>query len=396
MQNCEIIIAGGGAAGLFAAEAFSVSHEVMLIEKQPAVGTKLLVAGRGGLNITNNCSGDFLRGKYSPHGWMDRFLADFDPLVFRKWLSDQGIPTFIGSSGKVFPEKGIHAVDVIKAIKKRLDDRGVRILTNATFKEFDKDQTVYVLHEGKEEVFHTSHLVLALGGASWPQTGSDGSWRSILDTAGIPTRLFQPSNCGINIQWPQTIINNHAGKPLKNIVLSVNNATSRGEAIITEYGLEGNAVYPLIPEIRKQLNNGQEVPLHIDFKPVMDYESLLVKVAAKKKTSEYASTLHLTSAQMALIKAHTTREQFLNPNQFIIEVKDLKIPVTSLRPVEEAISVVGGVPTDELNPDLTLKKYPWITVIGEMIDWDAPTGGFLLQGCFSMAQYAAKKMKDLM
>src|SRR5512138_566951 len=197
MQNKQVIIVGGGAAGLFAADALSNSTEVTILEKESAIGKKLLIAGQGGLNITNDCAGTELSGKYTPEGWMNRFLVDFGPSEFRKWLSDLGIPTFVGSSGKVFPEKGITAVDVLNKIKIRLEERGVRILTGHRFTGFDPNGNITVMHGNNEVVLNTNRLVLALGGASWPLTGSDGAWKDILHSAGIPVKPFQSSNCGI-------------------------------------------------------------------------------------------------------------------------------------------------------------------------------------------------------
>ncbi len=394
MQNKQVLIVGGGAAGLFAADALSNSHEVTIIEKGPAIGRKFLVAGQGGLNITNNCGGTELFGKYTPEGWMNRFLNDFGPAEFRKWLSDLGIPTFVGSSGKVFPEKGIMVIDVLNKIKRRLEERNVRILTGHTFTGFDAQGNITLMYDNSAVILKTTRLILALGGASWPQTGSDGAWKDILFSAGIPVKPFQSSNCGINIQWPEAIIRNHEGKPLKNIQLTAGNVFVKGEALITEYGLEGNAVYALIPELRTCINKGQKALIRIDFKPAVSVEQLLKKFIGQSMSRDYAKAFNLSSEQMAIIKAYTTKEEFLDPGRFVGKLKDLEIQIDSLRPVEEAISVVGGIDPEEINEDLSLKKYPWITVIGEMIDWDAPTGGFLLQGCFSMANYAARAINN--
>jgi predicted flavoprotein YhiN len=210
---------------------------------------------------------------------------------------------------------------------------------------------------------------------------------------GIAINPFQSSNCGININWPEAVSLYHSGKPLKNMQLSVNESRVPGEAVITDYGMEGSAVYQLVPVIRNLLNNNLPVTVHVDFKPSNTAEQLLQKTGGKNvRTNEYGQLFNLSPAQMAIIKSYTTKESFLSLPQFIGSIKNLAIPVESLRPVEEAISTVGGVDPGEVNDDFSLKKYPWIYVAGEMLDWDAPTGGFLIQGCFSMGHYAARSI----
>lgn len=284
---------------------------------------------------------------------------------------------------------------MLNKIKRRLEEKSVRILTGHTFTGFDSKGNITIMHGNNELILNTSRLILALGGASWPVTGSDGKWKNILDSAGVSVKPFQSSNCGINLQWPEAIIRNHAGKPLKNIRITAGNFSIKGEALITEYGLEGNAIYAVIPEVRTCLNKGLKASIHIDFKPSNSIEQLLKNFNRHNSSRDYIKSFNLDSVQMAILKAFTTKEEFLNFEKFIGKMKDLEIHVDSLRPVEEAISVVGGIELDEINEDLSLKKFPWITVIGEMIDWDAPTGGFLLQGCFSMANYAARAIDSL-
>ena len=209
----------------------------------------------------------------------------------------------------------------------------------------------------------------------------------------IVTAPFQSSNCGINICWPDAIKQHHAGKPLKNIKLFTDDFEICGEAVITEYGMEGNAVYPLIHSIRNKINLNKSANIYIDFKPSNTEQELLSKTIDQDvKTKDYGCILNLTAAQLAIIKAYTSRDVYMSVTAFTKNIKKLEIHVDSLRPIEEAISSVGGIVTEELNDDFSLKKYPWIYTIGEMVDWDAPTGGFLLQGCFSMGHYAAESI----
>jgi predicted flavoprotein YhiN len=234
------------------------------------------------------------------------------------------------------------------------------------------------------------HFILAFGGASWPKTGSDGNWKKLFEHAGILTEPFQPSNCGIEIIWPETISQYHIGKPLKNISISIGNMDSRGEAMITADGLEGYAIYPVVPEIRKLQANKQELYLFLDLKPFNTLEQLKGKAdSIKGKKPDIGQLFNLGKAELALLKAFTSKNEYLDSSRLVGKIKKLPIPVAGLRPIEEAISTAGGVQTTGLNPDFSLKDSPWIHTIGEMVAWDAPTGGYLLQACYSMARHTA-------
>jgi len=395
MERKQIIIIGGGPAGMMAAEILSFAHNVCIYDKAKNVGQKFLLAGKGGFNLTNSLQGEDLTGKYSPAGFMNKALSAFDTLALRQWLSVMGIPTFIGSSGRVFPEKGIKPTDVLNKIRAKLMNQGVQFYTQHEFVGFNNNKHVTLRNQGKDIVLEADYILFALGGASWPVTGSDGSWRVIFESMGIATNPFQSSNCGINIFWPEALRQNHAGKPIKNIKLFTDDLEVKGEAVITHYGMEGNAVYPLVPAIRNMLNANIPATIYIDFKPSNTGEQLLQKITRKDiKTKDYGQLFNLSTVQLAIIKACTSKDSFLSVNGFIRSIKKLAVPVDSLRPVEEAISTIGGIQTREVNNDFSLKKYPWIYTIGEMLDWDAPTGGFLLQGCFSMGNYAAKSILE--
>ncbi len=388
-QKKRIVIVGGGAAGLFAADALSLSHEIQLFEKENSIGNKFRVAGKGGLNITSNLTGDDLISKYTPSGFLDEALRSFDSSTFRKWLSDLGIPTFVGSSGKVFPESGITANDILRKIEQRLTDRGVIIHTGCTFIGFDREHQITIQFPDRLVILKADHIIFALGGASWPNTGSDGKWGSAFENAGIPIKPFQPSNCGLEIKWPETVLKHHTGKPLKNVSVSIAGNTIKGEAIITAYGFEGYAIYPLIPSFRRMVSH-DKVTLSIDFKPENTPEQLLSKIKKQPGFPQnVAEIFHLTNAALSVIKSYTSKDDYIHPEKLVHLLKNIQIPVSGLRPLSEAISTIGGIPVESLNAEFRFHNYPWISAIGEMVDWDAPTGGFLLQGCFSMAQHAA-------
>ncbi len=395
MERKQIIIIGGGPSGLMAAEVLSPSRYVSIYDKGKNVGQKFLVAGKGGLNLTNNAQGEELTGKYSPPGFMNKALSDFDTRDMRQWLSSMGISSFVGSSGRVFPEKGIKPTDILNKMRAKLMEQGVQFHLQHELIGFDNNRHVTFKHQDQETAQEADYIIFALGGASWPVTGSDGSWRTIFESMGIVTNPFQSSNCGVNINWPETVRQNHAGKPVKNIRLSVNEFEVMGEVIITDYGMEGNAIYSLVPTIRNILNKNIPAHIYADFKPLNTEEQLIQKAKGRSvRTKDYRQLFNLSAVQMALIKACTDKDSYQSLTGFIRSIKKLAIHVDSLRPVEEAISTIGGIDLKEVNDDFSLRKYPWIYAIGEMLDWDAPTGGFLLQGCFSMGHYAAKSILE--
>lgn len=393
IEKKKIVIVGGGPSAMMAAYVLCPHHEVHIFEKGKMVGRKFLVAGKGGFNITNSVRGEELLNKYSPAGFLDIALSDFDTQSTREWLLNLGIPTFIGTSGRVFPEKSFKPNVILKKIKAKLTEQGVQFHMHHEFVAFDEKKQIIFEYEKKKIVEKADYIIFGLGGASWPITGSTGSWLSIFNSMDIETKPFQSSNCGINIPWTKSIIESHSGKPFKNIRLFTDDFEVRGEAVLTNYGLEGNAVYPIVPQIRNMLNSNDEAFVFMDLKPLNTKEQLLQKIKGRKISSkDYAKSFNLNTSQQAVIKSFTSKESYLSPEKFISSIKNLKIPVTSLRPIDEAISSVGGIQLKEINNDFSLKKYPWIFTVGEMMDWDAPTGGFLLQGSFSTGRFAGKSI----
>jgi uncharacterized flavoprotein (TIGR03862 family) len=349
------------------------------------------VAGNGGFNLTNAAAGADLADKYLPPGLLDAALAAFDTAATRQWLASLGIPTFIGTSGRVFPEKGIKPAAVLQKIRHRLRQQGVQFHFQHEFIGFNGDQQPIVRQGQTEITLQADRYLFALGGASWPVTGANSQWPDVFARLGIRTVPFQASNCGVNVPWPADIAATYAGTPLKNIQVTAGDRHQKGEALITGYGLEGNAIYPLGPALRQALAGGQPADIRLDLKPQNSTQQLLEKIRDRNiRPKNYSHEFNLTKAQLALVKAFTTKAQYLEPALFIRELKALRIPVTALRPVAEAISTVGGIATAELRPDFSLKAFPHLVVVGEMLDWDAPTGGFLLQGCFATAHYAAR------
>lgn len=386
----RIAIIGGGPAGLIAADVLAPACTVDLYEQGRRIGRKFLVAGEGGLNITNEARGDALFAQYTPAERMRQLLADFGPVELCAWLEDLGIATFTGSSGRVFPQRGIKPAQVLQAIRQRLVDRGVRIHAHQAFTGFDDRGRPVVQNHGGGKFLEADAVLFALGGASWPVTGSTGAWVASFRALGVPVNELQAGNCGVETAMYEGL-RIHAGKPLKNIGVRCGALAVRGEATITAHGLEGNAIYPVVPAVRAALAAGTEAALELDLKPDVTQGELERRLAGAA-WKERMAALKLDRPQVALLKAFTAQHRFVDGAYLAHDVKHLRIPVRGLRPIAEAISTAGGIAWDALNADLSLKRHPQLFVAGEMIDWDAPTGGFLLQGCFTTGFAAARGM----
>lgn len=366
-----------------AADTLAPHADVDLYEHGKHIGRKFLVAGQGGFNLTNEMEGDELLRLYAPTGLLDQALRAFGPAELREWLVELGVETFIGTSGRVFPVKGIKPIDVLTKIRERLVQGGVRIHTEHVFTGFDGEGKVQIENSDGPITLQADRVIFGLGGASWPVTGSTGIWPPLFAAIGVEVHAFQASNCGVEVAWPQHFIQAHEGKPLKNIHVSAGEKSAWGEVTITEHGLEGNAIYPVVPAVREGA-----MELHLDLKPDNTHARLVERIG-DKAPKNFASAIHLNRTQVALLKAFTPKEVSGSAERFVESVKELRILVSGLRPIGEAISTVGGIAATALNPDFSLKGHPHLFTIGEMVDWDAPTGGFLLQGCFAMGRYAA-------
>jgi hypothetical protein len=386
----KIIIIGGGPAGMMAAISLSKTHEVHLFEKGKTLGRKFLVAGKGGFNLSNSATEKNLFEKYSPQNFLEPILKKFDSAATVNWFKDLGIPTYVGSSGRIFPKKGIKPIDVLNALKNKMLEQKVQLHFDHEFINFDKEQ-IHFIHKSKKSCIPFETCIFALGGASWSVTGSKGNWLTAFEKNGIQTIPFEASNCGIVCtSYQKEFLEQFEGFPLKNITVTCNNKTIKGEALISSYGLEGNAIYPISSEIRKNLHKNSSTTISIDLKPFNTIEELEQKITASTKPKNYKYLFNLNKVQLAFIKNFSTKESYRNPTSFIELLKKLEIPISGLRPMEEAISTVGGIALEEINIDLSLKKIPNIYIAGEMFDWDTQTGGYLLQGCFAMGYHAAQ------
>lgn len=386
MPQKTVAIIGGGSAALMAALSLSPAFDVHIYEKGKTIGRKFLVAGNGGFNLTNGATGTALYQEYTQHSALQKSLQAFDSKATRNWLQELNIPTFIGSSGRVFPEKGIKPIHVLQQIKKQLEAQQVHLHCKHDFMGFDAQKKPIIRSNDIAFSLEADYYIFALGGASWSVTGSNQVWKQHFEALGISCSDFESSNCGVEINWDKSLLSEYVGQPLKNIQLQANDKSIKGEAVISNYGLEGNAVYPIIPAVRSSLKQQDTATIYLDLKPHNTLESLLQKVASTTiKPKNYSYILKLNKTQLALAKSLTDKATYLSSKAFVKAIKQLPITVTALRPIEEAISTIGGINMSAINNNFSLKAFPDMFVIGEMLNWDAPTGGFLLQGCFSTA-----------
>lgn len=368
---------------------------VTVYDAMRSVGRKFLVAGKSGLNLTNGEDITGFFSKYSgddlPEGLWQEVIRNFDNTDLRNWAAGLGIETFVASSGKVFPSPvngAIKAAPLLRRWIEHLRELGVVFKVKHRWVGFDDDgQPVFDVDDERMAFAHEAS-VLALGGASWPQTGSDGHWTKILHSLGVVTVPLSSANCGWETDWPDNLLEEAEGLPLKNLCLSAGESARKGELVITRYGLEGGPIYRLGPAIRKL----SEPHVIIDFKPEMSHAELVQRMGAVKRNfvREAGRRWKLDAAACALLKYLPDRGPWKSSDQLAREVKRCRIPLTQPRPIAEAISSAGGISWNELDKNLMLKKIPRVYIAGEMIDWEAPTGGYLLQACFATGTHAAR------
>lgn len=383
------IIGGGPSAFLLACFLDPEKFSVTIYEKNKTFGRKFLVAGKGGFNLTHSETTQELINRYTPTGFLDKALQNFTNTDFRNWLDTIAIPTYIGSSKRVYPKQGIKPIEVLNAIAKTLKEKGVTIKYEHTFSGWNNTDEPLL----NKVAIKTDYTIFCLGGASWKITGSDGKWLDSFSDKGIKTKIFQGSNCGYKINWNKDFIKKHEGTPLKNITISCDTRLQKGEAVITTFGLEGNAIYGLSPQIRAQLAANLKAAIYIDFKPSLSIENLYAKmqVSGYKNTSQILKKeIKLSAAQIDLLKAYVSKEEYLNKEILAKKIKSFPLEILNTASIDESISTVGGIDLSAISQNFELEKLANQFCIGEMLDWDAPTGGYLLQGCVSTGVWLAK------
>jgi uncharacterized flavoprotein (TIGR03862 family) len=385
---------GGGPAGLLAAQRLAErGFRVRVFEQKATVGRKFLVAGHGGFNLTNGEGVGPMAAHYGAHAaFFEKLLAHFSPADLRAWAADLGIATFVGSSGRVFPEATHKPADLLRAWLRRLGELGVEVHPRHRWLGFAGKTGLRFLAEttGEEFTLEPTATVLALGGASWPQTGSDGHWTHFLEELGIACQPWQPANCGVEVAWSAFFKEKVGRAPLKNIALSCGGHTVRGEIMLTDYGLEGTPVYALTPHLRAALAAGGPTPLlHLNLKPDLPPAEVARRVAQRRAGTSLPAFLGSALGLRPPVPTLLRELAGPTPPHLAEALTALPVPVAGLRPLAEAISSAGGVAFAEVDEHLMLRRRPGTFVAGEMLDWEAPTGGYLLQGCFSTGTWVA-------
>lgn len=393
----RVAIMGGGPAGLMAAEVISAAGiAVDIFDAMPSLGRKFLLAGVGGMNITHSEPfAPFMQRYGAACEWLTPILHAFDNNALRAWVRGLGVETFVGSSGRVFPQD-MKAAPLLRAWLQRLREQGVRMHPRHRWLGWRDDGALHIQHQGEDIFIQPSACVLALGGASWQRLGSDGAWVPWLRARHVAVNDMQPSNCGFVCEWSAALRAQHAGAPLHTCGFSLANNTQvqplRGEAIITDYGIEGSAIYALSAWLRTELLQQGRAELLLDLlpdTPLAKVQQLLQQPRGKNSQSNFLrKQLKLSSLKIALLRELTAQAVWQHPAQLAQAIKALPLPLTSMRPIDEAISCAGGVTREALSEQLMLKALPGVFCAGEMLDWEAPTGGYLLTACFATGRRA--------
>ncbi|THD49449.1 MAG: TIGR03862 family flavoprotein [Bradyrhizobium sp.] len=389
----EAIVVGAGPAGLAAAEALATSgRRVAIYDAAPSPARKFLMAGRGGLNLTHSEPLNELLARYGTAAeGLTGAIERFSPMDLRAWAAELGEPTFVGSSGRIFP-KSFKATPLLRAWLARLAGLGVTMKTRRRLIGLaDGGRTLrFRTPEGEEET-HAAAVVLAFGGASWPRLGGDGAWVAALREAGVEVAPLKPANCGFRVTWSEHLRARFSGTPLKAIALSFAGATTRGEAMIDAEGIEGGAVYALSALLRDAIARDGKATLAIDLKPDLSEAALAARLI--RPPGQSASTFLRKAAGLAPVAIALTHEAGPLPDQpeaLAARIKRVELRLTAPAPIARAISSAGGVLWREIDERFMLRKLPGVFVAGEMIDWEAPTGGYLLQACFATGRAAGE------
>ncbi|PYC22003.1 aminoacetone oxidase family FAD-binding enzyme [Aquipseudomonas alcaligenes] len=390
-----VAIIGGGPAGLMAAEVLAAGGvRVELFDAMPSVGRKFLLAGVGGMNITHSeAKAPFLSRYREREPEIAALLADFDAEALRAWIHGLGIDTFVGTSGRVFPTD-MKAAPLLRAWLKRLREAGVAIHTRSRWLGWNDEGALRIATPEGERQLQADACVLALGGGSWARLGSDGAWVPLLEQRGVEVAPLRPANCGFDVAgWSEHLRGKFAGAPLKNATLALDGeAPRRGEFVLTEHGIEGSLVYALSATIRQRIEQSGSARVYLDLQPDRTLEKVEALLNKPRGSASMAKHLHrqlgLDGARAALLRELTSSEDFADMRRLARAIKALPIELLHPRPLDEAISSAGGVTFAALDHNLMLRALPGTFCAGEMLDWEAPTGGYLLTACFASGRAA--------
>ncbi|HWF96025.1 MAG TPA: TIGR03862 family flavoprotein [Xanthobacteraceae bacterium] len=399
----HVAVIGGGPAGLMAAEVLaSGGARVTLYERMPSAGRKFLLAGRGGLNLTHGEEPERLLDRYgAARPRLRAAIAAFSPADVRAWCEGLGQSTFVGSSGRVFPQ-AFKASPLLRAWLRRLDAAGVAFKPRHLWVGWDEDGALVFVGPAGPVAVQADATVLALGGASWPRLGSDGGWVEAVTKAGIAVTPLMPANCGFMAGWSDVFSRRFEGQPLKRIEVSFAGRAVRGEAIITRSGLEGAAIYALSASLRAAIAAHGEAVIHIDLRPDIAFAALEQRLHAPRGKQSLATflrkTVALAPAAVGLLHEATMaspqRPSAMAPQALAGLIKAVPVRLRGVALLASAISTAGGIAFEDVNESFMLRGRPGVFVAGEMLDWEAPTGGYLLQATFSTGAAAARGALD--
>ncbi|CDZ53759.1 TIGR03862 family flavoprotein [Neorhizobium galegae] len=390
----QIAIIGGGPAGLMAAEVLSAAgHAVTVYEAMPTFGRKFLLAGKSGLNITHSEDFSKFAARFgSASARLRPALEAFTPDDVRAWAAGLGTETFVGTSGRVFP-KAMKASPLLRAWLRRLEAQGVMLKTRHRWVGFAENGYRFETPEGPVTVRPDAALV-ALGGASWPRLGSDAAWVPWLSAKGVEVAGLQPANCGFDVAWSEAFRDRFAGEPLKSVSTTSDAGTFQGEFVVSKHGIEGSLVYAHSAALRDRLSEQGQAALTVDLAPGRTLERLSRDLARQDAKASFSNRLRkgagLEGVKTALLRELVGDINRMSPGELARLIKSLQIPVVRSRPTAEAISSAGGVAWSDLDENYMLKPLPGLFAAGEMLDWEAPTGGYLLTACLATGRSAAR------
>ena len=399
-EKTKITIIGSGPSALILASELNTDiFDINIFEKGNAPGRKFLVAGKGGFNLTHSEPPEIFMQKYDPVEFIKPYFTAFNNIDTRKWFSNIGINTFTGTSKRVYPEKGIKPNQVLETILKKIKSNGVKFYFNYEWIDFDKNFYPVFFHKNERIIVESDIVIFALGGGSWKITGSDGKWLDIFKKYKIPTKDFEPSNCALKVNWKKEFLDNFEGKPVKNIAVFYDNKYVKGEFVITNTGVEGGVIYAHAGSVRKQLKTNKKAKLFIDLIPIKTKEEIIKLISGfrsnKSRTGSLQKVFNLDNIKIALLKQNTSKQEFYNDEKLAEKIKKLALNISGMATLDEAISTIGGLSLKAVDENLKIKKLPFHYAIGEMLDWDAPTGGYLLQASFSMGHFLAHQLNQI-
>lgn len=391
-------VVGGGPAGLIAAEVLArAGIQVDLFEAMPSVGRKFLMAGKGGLNLTHAEPLDSFLTRYGERrSALDRMVRSFSPQDIRDWAADLGTATFVGTSSRVFPTD-FKAAPLLRAWLRRLRENGVRVHVRYRWRGWDGDRLIFDTPGGRAP-FSADAVVLALGGASWANLGSDAAWVPFLEERGVPVERFRPANCGFDVGWSDHFRERFAAAPVKPVGLTFDGHSLHGEFVVTETGVEGSAIYALSAPLRDVIERDGRAVLTLDLAPGKDVERLTAELTRPRGSRSLSNHLRRTAGiegvKAGLLREALSPDVFADAARLAQAIKALPLTLVAPRPIDEAISTAGGVPFEALDDHLMVRQQPGVFCAGEMLDWEAPTGGYLLTACLATGRAAGQGVLD--